>query len=136
VSDGDLSAGASNPLRTLARSGLASGPSTLPLPQSPACPLPDVELAELTGHSGARRAPRAQARSPEQLLTWAHRNDVMLRLIEPSKPNQNPYVESFNSRTGRSNSHQIQNLSVAAATPGTQAAYCTRMAIRCINEPT
>ena len=27
------------------------------------------------------------------MLTWAHRNGVALRLIEPGKPNQNAYVE-------------------------------------------
>jgi putative transposase len=32
------------------------------------------------------------------MLNWAHRNAVMLRLIEPGKPNQNAYVESFNGR--------------------------------------
>jgi len=32
------------------------------------------------------------------LLTWAHERCVTLRLIEPGKPNQNAYVESFNSR--------------------------------------
>jgi putative transposase len=32
------------------------------------------------------------------MLTWAHRNGVVLRLIEPGKPNQNAYVESFNGR--------------------------------------
>jgi putative transposase len=32
------------------------------------------------------------------MLTWAHRNAVALRLIEPGKPNQNAYVESFNGR--------------------------------------
>jgi putative transposase len=32
------------------------------------------------------------------MLTWAHRRDVTLRLIEPGKPNQNAYVESFHSR--------------------------------------
>lgn len=31
-------------------------------------------------------------------LTWAHRNGIALRLIEPGKPNQNAYVESFNGR--------------------------------------
>ena len=30
--------------------------------------------------------------------TWAYRNGVALRLIEPGKPNQNAYVESFNGR--------------------------------------
>ena len=32
------------------------------------------------------------------MLTWAHRDGVALRLIEPGKPNQNAYVESFNGR--------------------------------------
>lgn len=32
------------------------------------------------------------------MLTWAHRHSIALRLIEPGKPNQNAYVESFNGR--------------------------------------
>jgi transposase InsO family protein len=32
------------------------------------------------------------------MLTWAHRHGIGLRLIEPGKPNQNAYVESFNGR--------------------------------------
>lgn len=32
------------------------------------------------------------------MLTWAHRHGIALRLIEPGKPNQNAYVESFNGR--------------------------------------
>jgi len=32
------------------------------------------------------------------MLNWAHRNGVALRLIEPGKPNQNAYIESFNGR--------------------------------------
>ena len=32
------------------------------------------------------------------ILTWAYRNSVTLRAIEPGKPNQNAYVESFNGR--------------------------------------
>lgn len=32
------------------------------------------------------------------MLTWAHRSGVLLRLIEPGKPNQNAYIESFNGR--------------------------------------
>ena len=32
------------------------------------------------------------------VLTWAHENGVLLRFIEPGKPNQNAYVESFNGR--------------------------------------
>ena len=32
------------------------------------------------------------------MLNWAHRTGVQLKLIEPGKPNQNAYVESFNGR--------------------------------------
>ena len=32
------------------------------------------------------------------MLTWPHDRRVTLRLIEPGKPNQNAYVESFNGR--------------------------------------
>ena len=33
-----------------------------------------------------------------ELAIWAHENNVVLRFIEPGKPNQNAYVESFNGR--------------------------------------
>ena len=32
------------------------------------------------------------------MLTWAYERGVQLRLIQPGKPNQNAYVESFNGR--------------------------------------
>jgi putative transposase len=32
------------------------------------------------------------------MLTWAHERGGTLRLIEPGKPNQNAYIESFNGR--------------------------------------
>jgi putative transposase len=32
------------------------------------------------------------------MLNWAYRSGVSLKLIEPGKPNQNAYVESFNGR--------------------------------------
>jgi transposase InsO family protein len=32
------------------------------------------------------------------MVTWAHQRGVTLRLIEPGKPNQNAYIESFNGR--------------------------------------
>ena len=32
------------------------------------------------------------------VLTWAHEKRISLRLIEPGKPNQNAYIESFNGR--------------------------------------
>ena len=32
------------------------------------------------------------------MVVWAHSRGVDLRLIEPGKPNQNAYIESFNGR--------------------------------------
>jgi transposase InsO family protein len=32
------------------------------------------------------------------MMAWAHEKEVALRLIEPGKPNQNAYIESFNER--------------------------------------
>ena len=32
------------------------------------------------------------------MLNWAYRSGIALKLIEPGKPNQNAYVESFNGR--------------------------------------
>ena len=32
------------------------------------------------------------------MVTWAHERGIGLRLIEPGKPNQNAYIESFNGR--------------------------------------
>ena len=32
------------------------------------------------------------------MLRWAQARDVLLRLIEPGKPTQNAYIESFNGR--------------------------------------
>ena len=51
------------------------------------------------------------------MLTWAHAHDVRLRLIEPGKPNQNAYVESFNGRLRDEclNEHWFLNLDHARA---------------------
>ncbi len=51
------------------------------------------------------------------MLTWAHQHDVTLRLIEPGKPNQNAYIESFNGRLRDEclNEHWFMNLAHAQA---------------------
>lgn len=38
------------------------------------------------------------ARANRTMQTWAARNRVELRFIQPGKPMQNAYIESFNSR--------------------------------------
>jgi putative transposase len=51
------------------------------------------------------------------MLTWAHAHTVTLRLIEPGKPNQNAYIESFNGRLRDEclNEHWFLNLAHAQA---------------------
>ncbi len=51
------------------------------------------------------------------MLTWAHAHSVTLRLIEPGKPNQNAYIESFNGRLRDEclNEHWFLNLTHAQA---------------------
>lgn len=51
------------------------------------------------------------------MVTWAHERGVDLRLIEPGKPNQNAYVESFNGRLRDEclNEHWFTNLLHARA---------------------
>ncbi len=46
------------------------------------------------------------------MVTWAHKRGVQLRLIEPGKPNQNAYIESFNGglRDERLNEHCFPSL--------------------------
>lgn len=51
------------------------------------------------------------------MLTWAHTCQVKLTLIEPGKPNQNAYIESFNGRLRDEclNEHWFLNLTHARA---------------------
>jgi len=48
----------------------------------------------------------------KDMLIWAHNEKVDLRLIEPGKPNQNAYIESFNGRLRDEclNEHLFMNL--------------------------
>lgn len=51
------------------------------------------------------------------MIQWAHEKGVTLRLIEPGKPNQNAYIESFNGRLRDEclNEHWFRNLLHARA---------------------
>ena len=51
------------------------------------------------------------------MVQWAHQRGVALRLIEPGKPNQNAYIESFNGRLRDEclNEHWFPNLLQARA---------------------
>jgi len=50
------------------------------------------------GRPAVIRTDNGKELTGKAMLIWAHRNNVALRLIEPGKPNQNAYVESFNGR--------------------------------------
>jgi transposase InsO family protein len=56
------------------------------------------ELALTRGLPKVIRTDNGKEFCGRAMLTWAHQHGVALRLIEPGKPNQNAFVESFNGR--------------------------------------
>ena len=56
------------------------------------------QLAVERGLPAVLRTDNALEFCGRAMLTWAHAHGVTLRLIEPGKPNQNAYIESFNGR--------------------------------------
>ena len=69
------------------------------------------------GKPGVIRSDNGPEFTGKAMLTWAHRNGIALRLIEPGKPNQNAYVESFNGRLRDEclNEHWFMSLAHARA---------------------
>lgn len=55
-------------------------------------------LAQTRGLPEVIRTDNGKEFCGKAMLVWAHKHGVALRLIEPGKPNQNAYVESFNGR--------------------------------------
>lgn len=56
------------------------------------------EVCATRGKPSVIRTDNGKEFTGRAMLTWAHRHGVALRLIEPGKPNQNAYIESFNGR--------------------------------------
>lgn len=56
------------------------------------------QLANTRGLPKAIRTDNGKEFCSRAMLSWAHARGVRLFLIEPGKPNQNAYVESFNGR--------------------------------------
>ena len=58
------------------------------------------------------RTDNAKEFTGKAMLTWGYEHGVKLRLIEPGKPNQNAYIESFNGRSRDEclNEHRFLNL--------------------------
>ena len=55
-------------------------------------------LAILRGLPKTIRTDNGKEFCGKAMITWGYQRGVQLRLIEPGKPNQNAYVESFNGR--------------------------------------
>jgi putative transposase len=74
-------------------------------------------VALLRGLPKAIRTDNGKEFCGRAMLTWAHRRCVKLFLIEPGKPNQNAYIESFNGRFRDEclNEHWFTSLSHAKA---------------------
>jgi putative transposase len=56
------------------------------------------QLGRTRGLPKAIRTDNGKEFCSRAMLTWAHARGVQLFLIEPGKPNQNAYIESFNGR--------------------------------------
>lgn len=56
------------------------------------------QLAKTRGLPKAIRTDNGKEFCSRAMLTWAHARGIQLFLIEPGKPNQNAYIESFNGR--------------------------------------
>jgi transposase InsO family protein len=56
------------------------------------------EICAQRGKPAIIRTDNGREFTGKAMLNWAYRNQVVLKLIEPGKPNQNAYVESFNGR--------------------------------------
>lgn len=56
------------------------------------------EICESRGYPKIIRTDNGSEFTSKAMLSWAYDQGVKLRLIEPGKPNQNAYIESFNGR--------------------------------------
>lgn len=79
------------------------------------------QLAATRGLPKAIRTDNWKEFCGRAMLSWAHARGVQLFLIEPGKPNQNAYIESFNGRFRDEclNEHWFTSLRHAKATIGT-----------------
>ncbi len=59
------------------------------------------QLATTRGLPKAIRSDNGKEFCGRAMLNWARARGVQLFLIEPDKPNQNAYIESFNGRFRR-----------------------------------
>jgi transposase InsO family protein len=55
-------------------------------------------ICAVRGYPKVIRSDNAMEFTGKAMLTWAHNHGVKLKLIEPGKPSQNAYIESFDGR--------------------------------------
>ena len=55
-------------------------------------------IAQFRGYPSAIRTDQGPEFTGKALDQWAYRNDVELKLVQPGKPTQNAYIESFNGK--------------------------------------
>lgn len=69
-------------------------------------------ICERRGYPKIIRTDNGKEFTGRAMLNWAHDHGVTLRLIEPGKPNQNAYIESFNGRLRDEclNEHWFRNI--------------------------
>jgi len=65
----------------------------------------------------------------KMVVTWGHERGVQLRMIQPGRPNQNAYIESFNGRLReerlRNNTERACRRQNSITVPGMTAANNT-----------
>jgi len=69
-------------------------------------------ICQRRGYPKIIRTDNGKEFTGKAMLNWAHDHGIALRLIEPGKPNQNAYIESFNGRLRDEclNEHWFRNL--------------------------
>jgi transposase InsO family protein len=73
------------------------------------------QVCQRRGYPEVIRSDNGSEFTSRAMLTWAYERNVQLKLIEPGKPNQNAYIESFNGRFREEclNEHWFANLAHA-----------------------
>lgn len=81
------------------------------------------EVCARRGKPAVIRTDNGKEFTGRAMLTWAHRRGIALLLIEPGKPNQNAYIESFNGRLRDEclNEHWVTSIHQARAVIGAWA---------------
>ena len=91
------------------------------------------QAARFRGHPAAIRTDQGPEFTGKALDEWAYRNGVQLKLIQPGKPTQNAYIESFNGkfRDECLNEHWFHSLARAETSTGLAPPASEQRPTRC-----